>query len=495
MQASGINDDDAHVVAFLVPKHLVKTVKTAIDAEGKAHGRLKVRRITSDDDVGHLVDDAAEYFIVFSSFVSSDISGQDVGLVEACALLEKLGVQDQVVVATLPLLDQRGSGNEKISPFALAVRQWAQEQRQHRDPMSLTRDPPRHTIYGSMLMLPPSDTLPPAWQDIVTAGETDTIQRLFELIVQHLKVTHMAINAPIPLQTDTSSLGPGDRPDDNILRSPSNLVPLYGDFGPLCTKSSPTIADFDAAYWTTTKQNGIHQVWAPRYTMFSRGNITEKARILYLPSVQQAVWEGRQSGKGCTAVDLYAGIGYFTFSYAAAGASKVLCWDINPWSIEGLRRGAVENRWGVIAAAEGVEEVPVKSEDIARILTYLESNEHALSRIESMRNHLPPIRHVNCGLLPSSGGSWETAVRSLDPILGGWIHLHENLLLAEVDEKADAIRQEIEHLHMQQMKERQGTATQDMTKIVRLEHVQRVKSYAPGVFHFVLDIYIGPSTE
>src|SRR5690606_6675835 len=49
---------------------------------------------------------------------------------------------------------------------------------------------------------------------------------------------------------------------------------------------------------------------------------------------------------GKWAVDLYAGIGYFAFSYARLGL-RVLCWEVNPWSVEGLRRGAEANGFGV----------------------------------------------------------------------------------------------------------------------------------------------------
>ena len=64
------------------------------------------------------------------------------------------------------------------------------------------------------------------------------------------------------------------------------------------------------------------QTWAPKHTMFSRGNIKEKARVLNLAKQPTA---GLEPGLENTdpeartmAVDLYAGIGYFTFSYAAS---------------------------------------------------------------------------------------------------------------------------------------------------------------------------------
>ena len=134
---------------------------------------------------------------------------------------------------------------------------------------------------------------------------------------------------------------------ENILRSPVNLTPLYGDFGSTPTPqtiSNPTATDFANALWVTARQNGIWQTWAPLYTMFSRGNVREKARILNLPTLTTGL------DTASAAVDLYAGIGYFAFSYRKSsqalekGIKQVLCWEINPWSVEGLRRGAEMNK-------------------------------------------------------------------------------------------------------------------------------------------------------
>ncbi|OQO00206.1 hypothetical protein B0A48_13993 [Cryoendolithus antarcticus] len=314
------------------------------------------------------------------------------------------------------------------------------------------------------------------WKAINGQDET-ALQDLLILVAKHLKVTHIAVTKPIPPQVD------GDDSQDNVVRSPSKFMPLYGAFGRETCESPPIQDDFNKAYWVTAKQNGVFQTWAPRWTMFSRGNISEKARILELPAVASAVAEGVEDGRGCTAVDLYAGIGYFVFSYLKAGVSKVLCWDLNPWSTEGLRRGADANKWRAVThdGGSGIDHMATND---ARLLIFNESNEHATARLETLRTHLPPVRHVNCGLLPTSRGSWTTAFAVLDPTAGGWVHVHENFELSEIVDRAEGVRKEFQRMH-------DTTDYPEHAEVV-LEHINRVKTYAPGVFHVVLDIYIPP---
>ena len=80
------------------------------------------------------------------------------------------------------------------------------------------------------------------------------------------EITHIALNKPI-IESD-------------IMRRPHNLIPIIGDFGPDISidnkPPSPTESDFNRAFWCHVIQNGIYQTWAPKYTMFSRGNIKEK---------------------------------------------------------------------------------------------------------------------------------------------------------------------------------------------------------------------------
>lgn len=360
-----------------------------------------------------------------------------------------------------------------------AINQWANGLDQA-PPEDTLNDISKHlgksyTIYGTMLILPPALLNSNQWEFIISQGH-QAVQRLYSCISLHLKVSHIACTKPIPLQDDTQQT-------ENIVRSPRNFTPLYGEFGPDACSDPPSDEDFEAAYWVTAKQNGIAQTWAPRWTMFSRGNISEKQRILELPSVESAVAEGQQSSQGCAAVDLYAGIGYFTFSYLKAGFDKVICWDLNPWSTEGLRRGALANKW-YPALPHDQFSLTDMAKSNSRCLIFNESNECAAAKISTMRADLPPIRHVNCGLLPTSKGSWETAFAVLDPILGGWIHVHENFDQREIEAKGEETRAEFQRML--------DVTPESKEKKVLLEYINRVKTYAPGVYHVVLDIYIPP---
>ncbi|KAK5165609.1 S-adenosylmethionine-dependent methyltransferase [Saxophila tyrrhenica] len=328
-----------------------------------------------------------------------------------------------------------------------------------------------------MLLLSHNAFQTPTWQELKTRCSDENFQQLYELLAKHLRISHIAINKPIPPQSD-------DIDSENILRAPQNFTPLYGEFGPTTCSSPPTKEDFDAAFWVTAKQNDIYQTWAPRWTMFSRGNISEKARLLGLSSVHAAIEQGQHDGRGCAAVDLYAGIGYFAFSYLKAGVNQVLCWDINAWSIEGLRKGAKANKWDYATYGDhdaGFFDDGTNGE--VKLLIFEESNENAPDRVRKMQASLPPIRHVNCGLLPSSQHSWRIAANVLDRELGGWIHVHGNFGISEIGDKAEGIRESLEHM----------SQSYGQHAAPQLEGIHQVKSYAPGVMHCVLDIYIPPA--
>lgn len=404
-----------------------------------------------------------------------------------------------------------------------------------------------YTVYGCMLLLPQNALEGPEWSPLEPLIHNNNINNnntalneLYKYIAKELKITHIASNKPIPLHhhphphhpppanvADTCNDNNNNNEttptsSENILRAPINFTPLYGDFGPeTCSQPHPTQEDFDKAFWVTAKQNGIYQVWAPRWTMFSRGNISEKARLLTLGSVREAVEDaavrgGREGGEeeeeeerelqppGFAAIDLYAGIGYFAFSYLRAGADQVWCWDINPWSIEGLLRGAKANKWEAVLLSHGMDhfdgdllqktaihsmpkETPKKGIRKAKLLIFNESNIHAPERLQQYlfpppspplpQPHNPPqiiIRHINLGLLPSSRESLSLAAQILSlqhqqqitstpqkeivqketqkdkgrkPKRKGstfWIHMHENFLLEEILAKANERREELE---------------------------------------------------
>lgn len=334
-----------------------------------------------------------------------------------------------------------------------------------------------YTVYGSMLLLPPTALSGPEWNQIRPEVDKGTLsmESLYQHICKELKITHIALNKPIPLHLQEED---STDPSENILRSPTNFTPLHGAFGPLTASSPPRQQDFAAAFWTTAKQNSIYQTWAPRWTMFSRGNISEKARLLTLPSVLQAVEEGP-----CTAVDLYCGIGYFAFSYRRAGIRKVLGWDLNGWSCEGFRRGAERNGWACRVVGEG-KGLDVEGE--GGFIVFNESNVNAPRRIKGLgeKEVLPPVRHVNCGMLPSSRASLELAAEVLEDSMTGWVHVHENFLVEEVEAKAEQTRAEFEAI----LSKKRGKDVK-----AGVEYINRLKSYAPGVMHCVIDIVVHPT--
>ncbi|KAI0406399.1 S-adenosyl-L-methionine-dependent methyltransferase [Xylaria palmicola] len=466
---------------------------------------------------------------------------------------------------------------QKRNPIEAAISHWYENHAVHlENPPDVSeliaQAPKRWTAYGPLVLLPAGSFTSPIWRRVLGTAATsftDSADRnantdrdeespggpalLWKKILDEIsgspkaKLTHLAINEGIPLHSrdgsegaGTESGGGGTGESENILRSPSGLRMLYGDFGP--STVSPlrgvTEADFARAFWVSTKQNGITQTWAPRWTMFSRGNVKEKARLLGFhdaaaaaaaaderrdpggrvddvpsppPNVRRAVVSvGRRRAGRALAVDLYAGIGYFAFCYAALGF-RVLCWELNPWSVEGLRRGALANGWSVRVVVPPPAPRGDDDELLADILAggetiivFLEDNTRAAGRIAKLDEltrrrettevgcekvesspgavlRMSSIMHVNCGLLPSSQGSWATAWEIASAAPRVWLHVHENVGVSDIDVKREEIRQ----WFAERAAERGSAAD------ICVEHVELVKTFAPGVWHCVFDLYIG----
>lgn len=260
-------------------------------------------------------------------------------------------------------------------------------------------------------------------------------------------ITHVALNKPI-----------ADK--ENEMRLPSQITPIIGDFGPHATfqrRMEPSLHDFDHAFWCTVVQNDIWQTWAPRYTMFSRGNVKEKARLLHFKDIKNSV-----------VLDLYCGIGYFSLLYLRLGA-RVLGWDINPWSIEAFRR-ALEHqniKYKVIRRGENFDNDWLKSD--TRAFLFLELNEYALERLSTTT--AIPLSHINLGLLPTSKPSWPIVTKLLPKSTHQktTVHVHENVHIKAIDTFSVTIQQSLG-----------GT----------ISSTNRVKTFAPDVWHVVYDVEI-----
>lgn len=377
----------------------------------------------------------------------------------------------------------------------------------------LDHSPRRWSTYRPMLLLPSRSFQDATWKTVLQSVDQSHLSTLWKGILRAVwlneggtELSHLAINSGIPLKQDSLAASGGGGRGENILRSPSGLIMLCGDFGPALdpvARESPTEQDFQDAFWVSAKQNGIYQTWAPRHTMFSRGNIKEKARLLSFHDEETALTAARkQAGPmelaDATAVDLYAGIGYFAFSYVQMGLQRVLCWEINPWSVEGLRRGCQLNGWSCRIVRGGDLARPVGDllRDGAKVIVFEESNERASERTEQIwewqeaitQKVLGDVLHVNCGFLPSSEPSWPIAWKILRQSTSAWLHLHENVGLENAKD-VETRRKEIEEV-IESWNRGNGTS-----RIVKVEHVEPVKSFAPGVWHCVFDIYISSTPK
>ena len=201
--------------------------------------------------------------------------------------------------------------------------------------------------------------------------------------------------------------------------------------------------------WTVHREQGIVYGLDVTRSMFSSGNGSEKARVASFRCERETV------------VDLYAGIGYFTLPYLvhAQAAHLHACeWDDD--ALRALRHNL---------AANGVAE---------RAVVHAGDNANALPHFEGTADR------VNLGLIPSSEAGWPLAVRALKPA-GGTLHVHANVssepgaeaafgaaMLASLDRLAEAAGRQWE---------------------LRLDHIERVKWYAPKLRHCVLDVSCVPT--
>jgi tRNA wybutosine-synthesizing protein 2 len=119
-----------------------------------------------------------------------------------------------------------------------------------------------------------------------------------------------------------------------------------------------------------------------------------------------------------------------------------------------------------------------------RLMVFSEDNRHAVKRVEQLRSFLPPIRHVNCGLLPTSEPCWLSALQVLCPHQGGYIRVHENIAEGDIHQRSTEVVEIFRNFEL-------GLAT-GRSRAISCDTVTRVKTYAPGVVHVVLDILVSP---
>ena len=201
--------------------------------------------------------------------------------------------------------------------------------------------------------------------------------------------------------------------------------------------------------WITITEQGIRQSFDLTRVMFSRGNISEKIRFGRLVCADEVV------------LDLYTGIGYFTLPALVHGKAKhVYCCEWNPDAIMALKYNLQDN---------GVQDKA----------TILEGN----CRLRG-QECAGLVDRVSLGLIPSSEGSWRTAVNALRANTGGWLHVHANVPVKELTDWSRWVSMRLLDYAVQ----RENAASW----VVVLAYIERVKSFAPTVNHYVADIWAGP---
>ena len=92
---------------------------------------------------------------------------------------------------------------------------------------------------------------------------------------------------------------------------------------------------------------------------------------------------------------------------------------------------------------------------------------------------------VNLGLIPSSEVSWRSACLALRD-RGGVLHVHGNVETTKDQPRTEAFRE-----YAETVRERINGILSEVKKkdfVVSVDHIECVKSYAPRIFHLVVDL-------
>ena len=188
---------------------------------------------------------------------------------------------------------------------------------------------------------------------------------------------------------------------------------------------------------TIHMENGIRFKVDPQRIMFSSGNITERKRMATISNNYETV------------VDLFAGIGYFTLPIAVySKPKKIFACEINPLSYRYLCTNVVLNHVTDIIeplCGDNRKTAPKNCADRV-ILGYLQKPRLFLTvALECLKNQ------------------------------SGILHYHEIVPVESIPELP------LKHIE---------TATKNYHRSVDLLKVNTIKSYAPHIYHVVLDVRI-----
>ena len=214
----------------------------------------------------------------------------------------------------------------------------------------------------------------------------------------------------------------------------------------------------DSPGWITVTEHKIRQSFDLSRVMFSRGNVTEKKRFGLLVQPDEYV------------LDMYAGIGYYTLPALVHGRAKhVTACEWNPNAVFALRHNLKANKVD--------ERATVLEGDCRLTLQELMTNEKG-------GNIHHYFDRISLGLLPSSEGGWPIAIECLNREKGGWLHVHGNVATTERQQWAHWLCRSLVCISKKNEYSRDWHAV--------CNHIERVKSFAPKVDHYVADVFVGP---
>ena len=215
----------------------------------------------------------------------------------------------------------------------------------------------------------------------------------------------------------------------------------------------------------TVTEQGIAQSFDITRVMFSRGNITEKIRF-----GAQLVKEGE------VILDMYSGIGYYTLPALIHGKAKhVLCCEWNEFAIEALQYNLQQNNIGS-------QKYTIWHGDCRYSIR---------ENLDIIHNVFHGVDRISLGLLPSSEGGWPVAISALRKDRGGWLHVHGNVHMDEKKTWSHWICKQLYQIMTLMTNEKNNYSDWH----VFCSHVERVKSFAPKINHYVADIYLGPKSK
>ncbi|KAK6123931.1 hypothetical protein DH2020_042328 [Rehmannia glutinosa] len=196
--------------------------------------------------------------------------------------------------------------------------------------------------------------------------------------------------------------------------------------------------------WVDHRENGILYSFDATKCMFSWGNLSEKLRMAHLECKDQVV------------VDLFAGIGYFVLPFLVrANAKMVYACEWNPHAVEALQRNLIANAVADrCVVLEGDNRVTAPKTCQYKLDLYL------------------IVLHK--GRVADRVSPWSHTVKDE----GGMLHIHGNVKDTEEGLWTDHVVQSISDI----------AKSEDRLWEVSVDHIERVKWYAPHIRHLVIDV-------